>query len=73
MNSFMGIGKALIILGIIMIILGGVLVLIPKIPWLGRLPGDFFFKGEKVAFYFPLTTSILLSLILTLVFYLFRR
>jgi hypothetical protein len=37
------------------------------------LPGDFFYKGEKMSFYFPLTTSILISLLLTLLLTIFRR
>ena len=73
MGPVVGIGKQLILIGIILIVLGGMLVLLPKIPWLGRLPGDLFFKGEKVSFYFPLTTSILISLLLTLLLALFRR
>jgi hypothetical protein len=73
MSHFAGIGKLLILLGIILIVLGGILVFSPKIPWLGKLPGDFFFKSEKVSFYFPLTTSILISLLLTLLLALFRR
>ena len=63
----------LILLGIILIVLGGILVFLPKIPWLGKLPGDFLFKGEKIRFYFPLATSILISLLLTLLLALFRR
>ena len=73
MGSFAGIGKILILLGIILIVLGGILVFLPKIPWLGKLPGDFLFKGEKFSFYFPLATSILISLLLTLLLALFRR
>jgi hypothetical protein len=73
MSPFAGIGKLLILFGIILIVLGGILVFLPKVPWLGRLPGDLFFKGEKVSFYFPLTTSILISLLLTLLLALFRR
>jgi hypothetical protein len=73
MSPFAGIGKLLILFGIILIVLGGMLVFLPKVPWLGRLPGDLFFKGEKVSFYFPLTTSILISLLLTLLLALFRR
>ncbi|MGH7770014.1 MAG: DUF2905 domain-containing protein [Candidatus Binatia bacterium] len=45
----------------------------PKIPWLGRLPGDIYINRGNFTFYFPLTTCILLSLIITLVLYLFRR
>jgi hypothetical protein len=73
MSPLAGIGKLLILLGIILIVLGGILVFLPKIPWVGKLPGDLFFKGERVSFYFPLTTSILISLLLTLLLALFRR
>jgi hypothetical protein len=73
MGPFAGIGKLLILIGIILIVFGGILVFLPKIPWLGKLPGDLFFKGEKVSFYFPLTTSVLISLLLTLLLALFRR
>ncbi len=73
MQSFEGLGKGLILLGLILIIVGGVLLLWPKIPWIGKLPGDFFLKGEKVTFYFPITTCIVISIILTILFSLFRR
>lgn len=66
-------GKMLIFFGIILAVVGVLLLLAPKIPWLGKLPGDFVYRGERVTFYFPLATSILLSVVLTLLFYLFRR
>ena len=66
-------GRLLIVLGIILIVIGVVVSLAPKIPWLGQLPGDIFIKGERFSFYFPIATCILLSLILSLVLYLFRR
>lgn len=66
-------GKMLITIGLIFIILGLILVFLPKIPFLGRLPGDIYIKKEGVVFYFPITTSILVSLILTLLFYIFRK
>jgi hypothetical protein len=72
-NYFDGIGKTLLILGLVLVFLGGVLILLPKIPWIGKLPGDLFFKGEKVSFYFPITTCIIVSILLTLLFRLFRR
>jgi hypothetical protein len=72
-NSFVGLGKVLVFLGLILVILGGVFVLLPKIPWIGKLPGDFFFKGEKVTFYFPITTCIIVSILVTLLVALFRR
>ncbi|MCC6862517.1 MAG: DUF2905 domain-containing protein [Bryobacterales bacterium] len=65
----MGLGRLLIIAGAVMITLG---VLISLGPF-GRLPGDIVYRGRNVTFYFPLMTSILLSLVLTLVFWLFGR
>lgn len=66
-------GKMLIFFGIILAVVGVLLLFAPKIPWLGKLPGDFVYRGERVTFYFPLATSILLSVVLTLLLYLFRR
>ncbi len=66
-------GKFLILVGIVITFLGLVLLVSGKTPWLGRLPGDFYFKGKHVSFYFPLATSLLLSLILTLIFWLIGR
>jgi len=66
-------GKFLILVGIVITVLGLVLLVSGKMPWLGRLPGDFYFKGKHVSFYFPLATSLLLSLILTLIFWLIGR
>lgn len=66
-------GKLLILFGILLAVLGVVFSVGPKIPWLGHLPGDIYIERERFSFYFPLTTCLLLSLILTLVLYLFRR
>lgn len=66
-------GKLLILFGILLVVLGVVFSVGPKIPWLGHLPGDIYIERERFTFYFPLTTCLLLSLILTLVLYLFRR
>ncbi len=65
--------RLLIIAGSILLILGLVLCLGPKIPWLGKLPGDITYQRGNFTFYFPLGTCILLSLILTLILYLFRK
>ena len=62
-----GIGKLLIFLGIILAVAGIILVFMGKIPWFGKLPGDIYIKKENFSFYFPLATSILLSIILSLV------
>lgn len=68
------IGKSLIFIGIVIIIVGTVLLFNDRLPFnLGKLPGDIFYKKENVSFYFPITTSILISIILSLLFYLFGR
>jgi membrane protein implicated in regulation of membrane protease activity len=68
-----GVGKLLIVLGGLLIIVGAAIVLAGKIPWLGRLPGDIYVERRNFTFFFPLTTSILVSVILSLVLYLFSR
>jgi len=72
-----GLGKLLIGFGVVMLILGGIFLLLGnlsgKVPWIGRLPGDIYIQRGNWSFYFPLATSILLSIILTLIFSLFRR
>ena len=65
--------RFLIIIGGILVLVGLALLLLPKIPWLGKLPGDIVIKRENFTFYFPLGTSILISVILSLIFWLFRR
>jgi hypothetical protein len=65
-------GKAMM-LGGIPLALGALFSFGGKIGWLGRLPGDFRFERGGVFFYFPLATSLLLSLLLTLILNLFRR
>jgi hypothetical protein len=66
-------GKLLILLGVFIILVGLFLLVGEKIPWVGRLPGDIIIKKERFTFYFPLTTSILISIILTLLFAFFRK
>jgi hypothetical protein len=67
------IGKMLIILGIILIIVGIGFLFGDKIPFIGKLPGDILIKKERFSFYFPITTSIIISIILTIIFSLFRK
>ena len=64
------IGKLLIVLGVVFLLLGVVLILVNRtgLP-LGRLPGDIVYRGKNTTFYFPLATSILLSVVLSLIFY----
>ncbi|HZD39119.1 MAG TPA: DUF2905 domain-containing protein [Terriglobales bacterium] len=68
-----GLGKALILFGIILFVIGVIFSLAGKIPWLGHLPGDIVIQKERYSFYFPLTTCLLISAIISLVLYLFRR
>jgi hypothetical protein len=67
------IGRFLILLGLLISAIGGLLLLSGKIPWIGRLPGDILIQKKSFTFYFPLATSILLSLILTLLFWLLGK
>ncbi len=73
MTGLDSLGKMLILLGIVAILLGGVLLVAGKLPFIGRLPGDIIIRREHWTFYFPLATSILISLLLTLLFWLFGR
>jgi hypothetical protein len=68
-----GIGKLLIIAGIVLLAAGLFFVFSPKIPFLGKLPGDILVKRENFTFYFPLASSILLSVLISVIFYLIRR
>jgi hypothetical protein len=61
------IGKLLVALGIVLVVVGALVLLSGKLPFLGRLPGDIHVQRGNWSFYFPLTTSILISVILTLV------
>jgi hypothetical protein len=67
------IGKMLIILGIVLIIVGIGFLFGDKIPFIGKLPGDILINKERFSFYFPITTSIIISIILTILFSLFRK
>lgn len=70
---FGGIGKTLMLLGAILLVLGGILTLAGKVPWLGNLPGDIHIERKNFHFYFPLGTSIVLSVLLSLLLSLFFR
>lgn len=66
-------GKTLILLGVVLVVVGVVLSFAGRIPWLGHLPGDITIERGRFSFYFPLTTCILISVIISLVLYFFRR
>lgn len=66
-------GKMLILLGVFLIIFGAVFMMVGKIPWIGRLPGDICIQKKGVTFFFPITTSILVSLVISAILILIRR
>jgi len=73
MSDLGDVGKILIILGVVIVAIGVLLVLGIKIPWLGKLPGDIFVKKGNFTFYFPIVTCIVLSIIISLLFRIFRK
>ena len=66
-------GKVLVVVGLIIVCIGLVIMFGNKIPLLGRLPGDIHIQKKDFSFYFPITTSIIISIILTFIFTLFSR
>lgn len=74
-DPFQHIAKFLIILGVIIAAFGILLLLFRNsgIPFLGKLPGDIIIQRKNFTFYFPIVTSILLSILLSLIFYFFSR
>ncbi len=68
------VGKILIGIGTVLIVVGGLVILLGRsgLP-LGRLPGDFLYRGKHGSFYFPLATSILVSVVLSLLLFLIAR
>jgi hypothetical protein len=77
MDSIRDFGRLLLVLGVVMAGIGAILYFSGRLPFrLGRLPGDIIHRGENTTFYFPITTSILLSIGLSLILWLvslFRR
>jgi hypothetical protein len=73
-DGFMtGFGKTLIYLGVLLVVLGLAVSFMGKIPGLGHLPGDITIQRGRFTFYFPLTTCIVISAVVSLVLYFFRR
>jgi hypothetical protein len=69
----MNLGKTLIVAGLVLVVLGIFFAFGGKIPFLGKLPGDIRIEKDNFSFYFPITTCILLSVLLSLLLWLFRR
>jgi hypothetical protein len=73
MNEMAQIGKVLIVIGLVAIALGGVFVAFGNLPFFGRLPGDIMIQRKNFTFYFPLATSVIISIVITFLFWLFGR
>jgi len=73
MFDITSLGKILVAVGVILIVLGTLCTLGGKIPWFGRLPGDIYIQKKNFTLFFPITTSILISILLSLLLVLFRR
>ena len=71
--EFQPIARALIILGLILCGFGLLLLTAPKIPWVGRLPGDLSLHRDGFSFYFPMTSCLLASLLVSVLFWIFGR
>lgn len=67
------IAKTLILFGIVLVAVGIFLMFVNKIPFLGRLPGDIYIQKKNFTFYFPFATSILVSIVLSFLFWLWSR
>lgn len=72
-SDFSSLGKGLVVLGLILAVVGVLLWVGGRIPFLGRLPGDIRFEGEHFKFYFPLVTCLLLSLLGSLILWLLSK
>lgn len=68
-----GIGRTLVIIGVVIAAVGGLMMLSGRVPFIGRLPGDILIEKKNFTFYFPLATGIIISVVLTLVFWAIRR
>jgi DUF2905 family protein len=69
-----GLGKYIMIIGLCLLVVGVIIYFFhDKLNWIGNLPGDIKVKKENFSFYFPITTMILFSLVLSLVIYLIRK
>lgn len=68
-----GLGRTLILAGLVLIVAGLVVTYGNRVPWLGKLPGDFTFRSGSLTVYLPLATCLLLSLLFSVLSYFFRR
>jgi hypothetical protein len=67
------IAKIIIVIGVVLVLIGLALLFVQRVPFLGKLPGDIMIKKENFTFYFPLTTGIVISIIVSIILYLISR
>jgi hypothetical protein len=65
--------KVMILIGVLLIVVGLVILVFPRLPFVGKLPGDILLKKENYTFYFPLATSIVISIIISLILYVINK
>ncbi len=73
MTGVNDIGRMLVVFGVLIALVGVALMVVGRVPWLGRLPGDIHIERGNWTFYFPLATSLLLSAVLTLILWILGR
>lgn len=66
-------GKMLVLIGVVSIVAGAVFIMLGRVPWIGRLPGDIIIRRENFTLYFPVVTMTILSVVLTVIFNLIGR
>ncbi len=69
MIDLSGVAKVIILVGAIMVMMGIIVLFADRIPWLGKLPGDIYIQRENFTFYFPVMTCIIVSILLSVIFY----
>jgi len=73
MEPYQSLAKLMIIAGALILAMGVILLLIPKVPFLGKLPGDIIIQRKNFTFYFPIVSLIIVNVIIYLLFYLFKK
>jgi len=71
--TIQSLGRWLLVAGLVLTLAGAAMSFLPRLPWVGRLPGDIYIKRDHFSFYFPLTTCLLLSIVISLLVRLFKR
>ncbi len=73
MEPYQSLAKLMIIAGALILAVGVILLLIPKIPFIGKLPGDIIIQKKNFTFYFPIVSLIIVNVIIYLLLYLFKK